>query len=393
MSSTSRIGISIKSSSVSASFTSTFWSVSSSSLSASQPIRSRIRSNGHMKRRSLCFCYGLERRWGNCREKVPKRHRNGLQAAASVTSSVTGSENWEVARLAPGADPESITEWELDFCSRPIFDSRGKKIWELLVCDRRRNLEFSKFFPNNVINSITLKEAIVSITQSLGVPKPQLVRFFRSQMQTIVSKACNEIEITPIPSRRCFGLMRWLEERYESIYMSHPGFQEGVKPLPAVDNPFPLALPESLQGERWAFVQLSFEALQEEIATVQNGSVFGSVLDLNLLGIECSDDILIPGIAVASSRAMPLAACTNSLEIASIDVDIQRGCLTLSAGVSKKWIYAYYKKSKETDMEAEAWVEAKKACRGLHFLAIQDSLDSESCAGFWLILDVPNPPI
>lgn len=37
---------------------------------------------------------------------------------------------------------------------------------------------------------------------------------------------------------------------------------------------------------------------------------FGATLDLDLLGIEVSDDTLIPGLAVASSRAKPLAGNT-----------------------------------------------------------------------------------
>ncbi|XP_057818265.2 protein TAB2 homolog, chloroplastic [Cryptomeria japonica] len=166
-------------------------------------------------------------------------------------------EGWEVTKLALDADPQSITEWELDFCSRPILDIRGKKIWELVVCDSRRDLEFTRFYPNNVINSITLKNAITSIIQTLGVPKPQRIRFFRSQMQTIVSKACNELEIKPIASKRCLSLVQLLEERYEPVYMRHPGFQEGAKPLLSIEQPFPMDLPDNLYGEKWAFVQLS----------------------------------------------------------------------------------------------------------------------------------------
>lgn len=40
--------------------------------------------------------------------------------------------------------------------------------------------------------------------------------------------------------------------------MRHPGFQKGSKPLMALDNPFPMELPENLFGEKWAFVQLPF---------------------------------------------------------------------------------------------------------------------------------------
>lgn len=81
--------------------------------------------------------------------------------------------------VAEDADLSSITEWELDFCSRPILDNRGKKVWELVVCDSKRQLRFSRYYPNNVINSGTLRDALVYIIQTLGVPKPQKVRFFR----------------------------------------------------------------------------------------------------------------------------------------------------------------------------------------------------------------------
>lgn len=85
----------------------------------------------------------------------------------------------ELRYLDPETDPDSITEWELDFCSRPILDIRGKKIWELVVCDNSLSLQYTKYFPNNVINSVTLKDAIESVCDELDVPLPEKIRFFR----------------------------------------------------------------------------------------------------------------------------------------------------------------------------------------------------------------------
>lgn len=85
----------------------------------------------------------------------------------------------ELSYLDPETDPESISEWELDFCSRPILDIRGKKVWELVVCDSSLSLQYTKYFPNNVINSITLIKAIASISEELGVRLPERIRFFR----------------------------------------------------------------------------------------------------------------------------------------------------------------------------------------------------------------------
>lgn len=51
----------------------------------------------------------------------------------------------------------------------------------------------------------------------------------------------------------------------------------------------------------------TFSAVQEEVSSLEERFAFGSSLDLDLLGIEIDDKTLIPGIAVASSRAKPLA--------------------------------------------------------------------------------------
>ncbi|XP_077209813.1 RNA binding protein isoform X2 [Tasmannia lanceolata] len=294
----------------------------------------------------------------------------------------------ELRFLDPEIDPKSISEWELDFCSRPILDIRGKKLWELVVCDGTLSLQYTKFFPNNVINSITLKDAIVSICDVLGVPLPEKIRFFRSQMQTIITKACMELGI-----KQCVSLVLWLEERYETVYMRHPGFQQGSKPLLALDKSFPMELPENLFGDKWAFVQLPFSAVQEEVSSLETRFAFGGSLDLDLLAIDIDDNALVPGLAVASSRAKPLAAWMNGLEVCSVEVNTARASLFLSVGVSTRYIYATYKKSVATTQEAEAWEAAKKACGGLHFLAIQESLDSDDCVGFWLLLDLPPPPV
>ncbi|PON46635.1 RNA binding protein [Trema orientale] len=299
----------------------------------------------------------------------------------------------ELCYLDPETDPSSLSEWELDFCSRPILDIRGKKVWELVVCDESLSLQYTKYFPNNVINSVTLKDAIEGISDDLGIPLPDKIRFFRSQMQTIITKACNELGIKPVPSKRCLSLLLWLDERYETVYTRHPGFQKGAKPLLALDNPFPMELPDNLFGEKWAFVQLPFSAVREETSSLAKQRVFGSSLDLDLLGIETDDKTLIPGLAVASSRAKPLAAWMNGLEVCSIEADVSRASLILSVGISTRYVYATYKKTPVTINEAEAWEAAKKASGGLHFLAIQEDLDSDDCVGFWLLLDLPPPPV
>jgi hypothetical protein len=79
----------------------------------------------------------------------------------------------------------------------------GKKVWELVVCDATLSLQFTRFFPNTSINSVSLHDALASVASSLGVPLPDRGRFFRSQMQNCISRACNELGVKAVPSHRC----------------------------------------------------------------------------------------------------------------------------------------------------------------------------------------------
>jgi hypothetical protein len=77
---------------------------------------------------------------------------------------------------------------------------------------------------------------------------------------------------------QCLSLLLWLEERYETVYKRHPGFQKGSKPLLALDNPFPMELPENLFGEKWAFVQLPFSGTFTAAAFESSILIWGYVI-------------------------------------------------------------------------------------------------------------------
>jgi hypothetical protein len=42
-----------------------------------------------------------------------------------------------------------------------LLDERGKKVWELLICDPERNFEYSEYFPNSKINSAEVRVALL----------------------------------------------------------------------------------------------------------------------------------------------------------------------------------------------------------------------------------------
>ena len=54
---------------------------------------------------------------------------------------------------------------------------------------------------------VQLKAALVELLEQAGAEKPRKCRFFRGQMQTIISRSLTDLDIAPVPSRRCFTLI------------------------------------------------------------------------------------------------------------------------------------------------------------------------------------------
>eukprot|EP01024_Parvocaulis_polyphysoides_P033374 TRINITY_DN29714_c0_g1_i3.p1 TRINITY_DN29714_c0_g1~~TRINITY_DN29714_c0_g1_i3.p1 ORF type:complete len:377 (+),score=47.74 TRINITY_DN29714_c0_g1_i3:29-1159(+) len=286
-------------------------------------------------------------------------------------------------------------EWQLDFCSRPLLDERNKKVWEILICSPDKSFQFSTYVPNNKINSQMLKGVISEILSKPGAVKPEKCLFFRGQMKTIISRALDELQIKPSPSRRCFSLMQWLEDRVDSVYKQDPRYDEKAVTVFQLDLGSPQDIPEQLRGEAWEFVKFPLSALQEELKTLDKSSgAFGKSLSLEQAGCgDLSQDTEIPGITVFSRRALPLAAWTNGFEIACIKADTERACLLLETGVMDRWRYGSYPKIASAAQEALEWEKAKHQTKGLHFLAIMETPDDEECAGIWLLQDVEPPSI
>jgi hypothetical protein len=331
---------------------------------------------------------------------VPEPHARTMSATAA--SAARRRASFPVARrdasvVASRAIPEPASQtgapsgeivdlpydWQLDFCSRPMKDERGKKMWELLICDETRSFEHAEYFPNNRINSVELSKAIDRVIAAQGA-RPRRFKFFRSQMQTIITRACNDAGVDPLPSRRCQTLTTWLDWRVENVYKQHPGFDGQASPMMGFENSSPRPLPDALRGESWAFVALPLVGVREEIEQVKKNKVFGDVLEIDP---NLPDDTLVPGIAVYTSRAAALAGWTKGLELGGISVDLDMGTLILDTGVADSWQYARFRQTKELTQEAREWEEVKRNTGGLHFLAIQTDEDAESTDGFWILQD------
>lgn len=286
------------------------------------------------------------------------------------------------------------TIWELDFYSRPILDENKKKVWEVLICESPLNVNdsveepfrYSQFCSNQEVNSVWLGNAIKEAMAKSG-QTPQKIRFFRTQMNNMINKACKDLGILSAPSRRTFNLNQWLAERMEEVYPNHPGYTPaGANPSVLMPNPAPQTLPEALLAEKWAFVSLEAAAFTE-MPEWEIG--FQEAFPLKNCGV--SPDTSIPGMIFFTSRALPLAAWISGLELASVKFEsLPKASLILETGVNDSWILANIRDA-GTIAEAQGFETAKQKALGVHFLAVQTDPQAESFAGFWLLQEqYPN---
>lgn len=282
--------------------------------------------------------------------------------------------------------------WELDFYSRPILDENQKKLWEVLICESPLDVnastdslfKYSQFCSSKTVNSIFLREAIENAIAQAPSP-PKKIRFFRRQMNNMITKACEDAGIPPIPSRRTYALQQWLDERMEQVYPNEPGYEPEALIAASVQyQSMPaIPLPDAVKGDRadkWAFVSLEASAFDE-----MNEWEIGFQEAFPLAGIGISPDTRIPGLIIFSPRAIALAAWMSGLELAFLKFDEGKlPRLRLETGFNDNWILADVKDPKII-AEGKGFEAAKQKANGVHFLAVQSNPESEDFAGFWLL--------
>ncbi|NJP12225.1 MAG: DUF1092 family protein [Leptolyngbyaceae cyanobacterium RU_5_1] len=281
------------------------------------------------------------------------------------------------------------TIWELDFYSRPILDESNKKIWEVLVCESPLDVKtppeslfrYAEYCASTEVNSTRLKQVLQEALNRAPKP-PDKIRFFRQAMNNMITKACTDLGLPVVLSRRTVALSGWLQQRLEQVYPKHPGFQPGTNPSVSFAATAPQPLPDALMGQKWAFVTLEAGALEE---MGEWTIAFGEAFPLSLAGLQPATRV--PGLIIFSSRATPLAAWMSGLELASIQVEADPPRLLLETGVSDRWILATLGNS-SLQAEATNFVATKQQAEGVHFLAVQSAPDAEAFAGFWLLQEV-----
>lgn len=283
--------------------------------------------------------------------------------------------------------------WELDFYSRPILDANQKKVWEVLICESPTDVltkvdslfRYAQYCPSTQVNSVWLRQALQEAIEKAGVA-PIKIRFFRRQMNNMINKACQDMGIPALPSRKTLVLNQWIQQRMEEVYPQEPGYEQVTNSSVRLERPLPQRLPDALEGKQWTFVSLGASDITDmpewEIA-------FGEAFPLELAGL--SPEIPIPGILIFSPRALPIAGWMSGLELAYLRLDSNRNNqgdrLVLETGGTESWILANLR-TPQLLAEAKGFEEAKQKANGVHFIGVQSDPQSQSFAGFWLLKEI-----
>ena len=305
-----------------------------------------------------------------------------------MTSSATSSRD---GRTATGPD------WELDYYSRPILDSDGKKRWELLICSTPEvgadgsvqgdSFRWVKACSAGSVNSIWLREALEEALQAsldTGFAPPRRLRCWRASMRTMVQRAAEGLGIELVASRRTYALVRWLQQRQQEVYPVAEGYMVGpLAPPPAAIRPVPIPLPEAARGNRWCWASLPLAALS---GAGQWQSSFEGLVPLPA-GLD--PEAAVPGVRLfGAGRALAIAGWLAGLE--PVRLEIEGNLLVLEAGLEDRWSLGTLADD-EAAAARQAFALARDQAGGLQFLAVQAQESDQRFEGFWLLQDLPDP--
>jgi len=283
-----------------------------------------------------------------------------------------------------------ISDWELDFYSRPIIESNGKKRWELIICSKRSYKTediflWNKKCPANEVNSVWLTKALneaINDAKKDGWAKPSIVRFWRSSMKSIIKKSLEAISIEALVSRRTYDLFDRIEFLEKEIYPKEKGYVRGVLApnfTSKMENS-PKPLPEAVRGDALTIAEISIG----ELKSAQNWPIeFGDIFPVQQ---SLDDNKLVPGLRLFSKdRSLALSAWFSCLE--PIKLFIRENQLILEASEDDKWLVTDLPQ-KDAIILNRKFLENKTNSFGYQFISIQSTPYVEKFTGFWILRDI-----
>ncbi|MDC3169163.1 Tab2/Atab2 family RNA-binding protein [Prochlorococcus sp. AH-716-E17] len=283
-----------------------------------------------------------------------------------------------------------ISDWELDFYSRPIIEKNGKKRWELIISSSKsfktENIFlWNKVCPANEVNSVWLTKALseaLNDAEREGWAKPLKIRFWRASMKSIIKKSIENIGIEALVSRRTYELFDRIEFLEQEIYPLEKGYVRGVLAPTFTSNVLndPKPLPEAVRGDALTISEISIE----ELKLAKNWPIeFGDIFPIQS---SIKNENLVPGLRLFSKdRSLALAAWFSSLE--PVKLLIKQNQLILEASEDDKWLVTDLQE-KDAKVLNDKFTQNKKDSYGYQFISIQSTPYIEKFAGFWILKDV-----
>ncbi len=283
-----------------------------------------------------------------------------------------------------------ISDWELDFYSRPIIEKNGKKRWELIISSSKNFktkdiFHWNKICPANEVNSIwltkSLKEALDDAKKK-GWGKPSKIRFWRSSMKSIIKKSLENLGLEALVSRRTYELFDRIEFLEKEVYPHENGYIKGVL-APTFTSSIEsdaTPLPEAVRGDALTISEITIE----ELKSAQNWPIeFGGIFPISE---SLKNDHLVPGLRLFSKdRSLALAAWFSSLEPVKLQID--KNQLILEASEDNKWLVTDLSEKDAKELNSK-FTKNKNNSFGYQFISIQSTPFVEKFAGFWILRDI-----
>lgn len=276
--------------------------------------------------------------------------------------------------------------WEVDFYRRPLQDQRGHPLWELLICNLDRSLQFNAFCSQPEANATWLAS---QFQQTAAQNLPDRVQVFRPESLSLVEAACQTLNILVEPTRYTPALKQWLKQRSQE-YPQADGYTGQPYNPTELDRPPPLPLPEKLWGEQWRFAALAARDL-EEVLLERPIPILETPEFLLPSRLQLPNAIAIPGVIIYGGRqAMQLARWLQEQHPVALQaITGAPSGLVLEAGLIERWIVATFEDSDVARAAAE-FERRKQLSQGLHFLLVQPDDSGITDSGLWLLNQIDS---
>jgi hypothetical protein len=199
----------------------------------------------------------------------------------------------------------------------------------------------------------------------------------------MIQRAAEALGMELVPSRRCYTLMDWLQERHSHVYPAEPGYLAGpLPPPPAPIRAAAVPLPEAVRGDSWSWAHLPLAQLRDAAAWEIG---FSGLLPV---AGDLPPEAAVPGVRLFSRRrALAIAGWLAGMEPVRLEIDGRQ--LVLEAGLEDRWLLGSLPEEEARAAEA-AFALARQEAAGLQFLAVQTDAGQPRFEGFWMLRDLPD---